>query len=293
MIEKFLDCAIIGGGPGGLTAGYYLKRFLRQTVIFDEGKSRASYIPVTYNIPGFSEGVSGKELLQRLTQQYQRYQGEIIHQTVTSIEILPDGFQIKYGDKSIQAKKVILATGSEDCYPTQQGIRACIDKGLVRQCPVCDAYEYQAKQIAILGEGDHALKEALFLARFSDKICLYLTGRSCTDELIAKAQAMGVKVLFDEVNRIEKNQDVIDLFTHNSCSTFDVIYSAYGTKVRSHLVLALNAQQKSGCLLVNSYNETSIPGLYAIGDVVSGLNQVVVAMGHAAIAATHIHNSLP
>lgn len=146
-----VDCLIIGAGPAGLTAAIYLLRFLRSIALFDSGKSRASWIPVSHNYSGFPYGVSGDELLERLRLQAERYGAEITPQKVESLRRTENGFAAMAGGVEHRGRTVLLAMGALDKMPVMPGLDDAIARGLVRLCPICDGYDVIDKRIAVYG----------------------------------------------------------------------------------------------------------------------------------------------
>jgi thioredoxin reductase (NADPH) len=138
-----------------------------------------------------------------------------------------------------------------------------------------------------------ALGEAIFVARtYSGDVTILTLGKKLTNDQRGRAAEHGILVVEEHLAAIEVEDDRIATMRLRSGTEqrFDVLYSALGTKFRSDLAVALGAQDNEGALIVDSHNETTIKGLYAAGDVVHGLSQIVVGMGHAAVAATAIHN---
>jgi thioredoxin reductase (NADPH) len=293
------DCVIVGAGPAGLIAGTYLARYRRPTVIVDAGQSRASLIPVSHNCPGFPDGISGDELLRRLRAQSERHGAAIVHGEVRQIERRAEGgFSVLYGDTVLYAKAVLLATGVVDLEPQLPDVIGAVRRGYVRHCPVCDAYEVIGKKIAVVGHGTKLVDEAFFLRRYTDQLTLFSLGREM--ELGAPARESlrraGILVVEEPVIRVAVEGDRIVALHGESgrVHAFDALYSALGTAVRSDLARKLGAEcDEDGDLIVDRKRmQTSIPGLYAAGDVVRGLNQISVAAGEAAIAAAAIHHGL-
>lgn len=291
------DCLIIGGGPAGLTAATYLARFLRNVLVVDSGQSRASWIPVSHNSPGFPHGISGNDLLKLLREQAQRYGARIERGTVTKLEKTGDGFTATAGDKKIYAAKVIIATGIVDEKPNLPRMPEFIYEGNVRFCPICDAYEAMDQRIAVIGPLRTAIRKALFLRSYSKDLTILSLDKAAT-------LTPEEKNLLKEAGIEAPTCAVRDLYADGDCMTaelddgstarFDTLYPAMGAHVRSELALNLNAEHaKDGCIRTSDHHETSIDGLYAIGDISTELHQISVAFGHAAIAATHIHNALP
>lgn len=163
------ECAIIGGGPGGLVSALYLRRFLRSVVVASGGAPRASWIPKTHNLVGYRGGISGVELLSRLQQQLDEL-GVERAVGLFKISKIRGGFRVTSNEDQFTAKKVIIATGITDHEPELGNVPALRRLGLLRYCPVCDAYEYQNKRIAVMARDEHGLMSSLFLSKFTKKL---------------------------------------------------------------------------------------------------------------------------
>ena len=290
-LSEVLDCLIIGGGPAGLTAAIYLARYHRNVVVFDSGQSRAGLIPESHNYPGFPGGISGKRLLAALAAQAGDYGVKIVSSTITSLTQTRPGFRACAGDRVVQARYVLLASGIVDKQPRMDGLDRAVADGLVRYCPVCDAYEATDRKIAVFGSGPDAARKARFLRGYSAAVT-WLRPSSDPSVAVIEAEA-GIDIL-DSVSDLKRSGDRIQATAAGKIHCFDVIYPALGCDVRSTIATRLGAKTtEEGALKVDEHQRTTIDGLYAAGDVVSDLHQISVATGHAAIAATHIHKSLP
>jgi thioredoxin reductase (NADPH) len=291
-----LDCLIVGGGPAGLTAAIYLARFRRKIAIVDAGYSRARLIPRTNNFPGFPDGVSGVELLERLRQQVARYDVEMVKGSVERIQTSSDHIIATSTTATMGARRLLLATGVIDVAPPASACRRGIADGTVRFCPICDAYEIQGRRIAVLGPAKKAIKEALFLRTYTQDLTILSTDgvSSLLSEERAALKHAGIEFMeFPNIDLEVAAGGVRAFLTAGDHLSFDIVYSALGTAVRSGLVLPLGALcSESGCIVVDAHQRTSVSKVYAAGDVVHELSQISVAIGHAAIAATEIHNSL-
>jgi thioredoxin reductase (NADPH) len=295
-----LDCLIIGGGPAGLTAAVYLARFRRRLLVVDSGAPRAAWIPTSHNIPFFAEGIAGPEILRRERETAERYGVRIEAGTVARLERGRDGFIAAMkaaggGSRTIRARRVLLATGAVDVEPDLPDLPDAVRRGLVRYCPICDGYESRGQRIAVIGHGERGLGEALFIARtYSDDVTLLTLGRPMAlDEAQRAALAEHrVKVMEQPVEGLEIREGRIAALRGGGREhRFDLLYSALGLHYRSELGVALGAEHdERGALCVDEHSQTTVKGLYAAGDIVRGLDQIVVAMAHAATAATHIHN---
>jgi thioredoxin reductase (NADPH) len=292
-----LDCLIIGGGPAGLTAATYLARFRRRVLVVDEGESRAALIPVSHNYPGYS-GISGADLLTLLRQQGERYGARYMRERVTELRRVEDnGFLALAGREELRAKTVLLATGIVDGHPDLPGLERAIQGGAVRYCPICDGYEASDQRIGVLGSLASAGPKARFMRTYSADVALLLIEEpSSEDESTMRAlRECGVEIAPGVVRDVERaGKGVAALMSTGEQVEMDVLYPALGCDVRSDLATALGVRtDEQGCLVVDQKQKTGIPGLLAAGDVVSDLHQISVAVGHAAIAATAIHNALP
>ena len=299
-IPSLVDCVIVGGGPAGLTAALYLARFNRTFVLVDAGESRAAWIPTSHNIPVFAEGIGGPEILARQRDHLARYGVAPLIGTVSSVAKEPDCFlsQVRSGDaetRSIRSRRVLLATGSADVEPDLPDLPNAIQRGMIRYCPICDGYEAAGKRIAVVGHGSRGMGEAIFVARtYSRQVTLLTLGQpmDLNPDQQRRLDEHGIKVVREPVTALEvEDGRVTTMRVGGAEERFEVLYSALGLTRRSELALALGAEHdEAGAVITDEHSQTSVRGLYAAGGVVRGLDQIVVAMGQAAIAATSIHN---
>lgn len=294
--EGLFDCLIIGGGPAGLTAATYLGRFRRKVLVVDAGESRARWIPLTHNCPGFPDGIAGPDLLASLREQAVRYGAELVQGTVEALGSDGErGFQIDT-PVPIRARTVLVATGIIDTLPPIEDAEAAINAGRLRLCPICDGYEARDERIGVMGPGVDVLRKALFLRTYSEHVTMLVTAAG--DELPAEARRLAQTAGIDLV---ECDEDAVRIARDEASArladgrqlVFDTIYPAMGCTIRSDLATSLGAERDEvGNILVDAHQRTAVSGLYAAGDVVHEVNQLAVAFGHAAVAASHIHNSL-
>ncbi|MCQ4313605.1 NAD(P)/FAD-dependent oxidoreductase [Pseudomonas stutzeri] len=290
-----IDCLIVGGGPGGLTAALYLARFRRSCLVVDAGSSRASWIPRSHNYPGFPPGINGNDLLVRLREQASGYGARLEHGRVEHIEPHAEGFSVRYGNQRCIARRIILATGIEDTLPDMPDVEQAIAEGKVRLCAICDGYEVKGDNVAVYGEAECAISHAVFLRTFSDQVTVVVHGeQDACDQAIALAEHYDIRLISDRVEALRPCETGIELITCNGDThRFDIIYPSLGARFRSELAQQLGAGcDECGGVLVDDHLQTSVRGLYAIGDVTMGLKQMSVAIGQAAQAATAVHNSL-
>ena len=289
------DCLIVGGGPAGLTAALYLARFRRSCLVVDAGSSRASWIPRSRNYPGFPPGINGNDLLTRLREQASGYGARLEHGRVEHIEPHAEGFSVRYGERTCLTRRIILATGIEDSLPDMPDVETAIAEGKVRLCAICDGYEVDGDNVAVYGEAESAITHAVFLRTFTDRVTVVVHGeQDACDQAIALAEHYAIRVISDRVESLHPCETGIDLLTcRGDRHGFDIIYPALGAHFRSELAVQLGLDcDECGGVNVDEHRQTSLRGLYAIGDVTMGLKQISVAIGQAAQAATAVHNSL-
>jgi thioredoxin reductase (NADPH) len=293
--SRVLDCLIVGAGPGGLTAATYLARYRRDIALLDAGESRARWIPTSHNCPGFPFGVGGNELLGKLRAQAEQHGVQVQQAHVDALDRDADGFSVGAGAQRWRARFVILACGVVDLLPDVPGIPDAIANGTVRLCAVCDAYEARDERIGVYGPADAAVEHARFLRTFSRRVsAIPATDAAASAESVAAAEAAGVALLARPAAlRIEQGRCVAAMPDGDE-HAFDTLYAAMGSDARTQLALALGARCDDNAeLITDRHQQTSVDGLYAIGDMVSALNQISVAVGHAAVAATAVHRRLP
>lgn len=291
-----LDVIIIGAGPAGLTAATYLARYRRQVAVLDAGQSRARWIPTSHNCPGFPFGLEGDQLLERYRQQAQKYGVTPTLAHVAKLEKQGDTFTATAHDgQSWQAPIVILATGVVDRMPAMQDLVEAIDRQAVRLCAVCDGYEASDTDIAVYAPINEAIRHALFMRTYSQRVTAVPTDDKAPDaELARQAAEAGIRVAAPARAMALVDGGAQVTGTDDQSHRYDTLYPVLGSDAQSALALSLGAAHDDNDELdVDDRMQTTVDGLYAIGDVVSALNQISVAVGHAAIAATAAHNRLP
>lgn len=290
-----IDCLIVGGGPAGLAAATYLGRFRRRVVLFDAGESRARLIPITRNCPGFPDGISGADLLSRLRRQALLSGAELRDEAVQDIKRDDTEF-VAAGPTPVRARAVLLATGVVDTLPDIPLATDMIGGGTMRLCPICDGYEVIDKRVAVMGPAKDAAKKALFMRTYTRDVTVLATDGKrgidgCSGPLIREA---GIRFKACIPNSLRPlGEHAVVLLSDGTTCTFDSVYQAMGCRTGAKFGIDLGATcDDLGYLIVDAHQRTVVPGLYAAGDVVNEINQIAVAFGHAAIAATDIHNHL-
>ena len=294
-----LDCLIIGGGPAGLTAAIYLARFHLNILVVDAGKSRASWIPCTRNHAGFPEGITGKELLERMREQACKYGAKVQTEFVTKLERDEESglFAATWGSGSAVARSVLIATGVTNRRPPmdEELHDEALSRGLVRYCPICDGYEVTDKRVGVIGSGSHGVAEAVFIRSYTADVTLIAPDKALRlkPEDSRKLKDAGIECVDGPAQAVAIDRNCIVVDTAEGHYAFDSIYPALGSDTHTQLAEMMGADLSSDdCIKVDSHQRTSVPGLYAAGDVVIGLDQISHAMGEGGVAATTIRNDL-
>lgn len=299
--ELAYDALVIGAGPAGLTAALYLARYRRRTLVLHDGRSRALGAPMAWNVPGFPEGISGADLVARLTEQATRYGAEIELARVDNLYASAGGARFVAdleGGRSVSARGLVLATGVVTNEAVLDGgdHEAAVRSGALRYCPICDGYEHRGRKIAVLGSDLHGAAEAMFLRQYTDDVTLIPKWQvELTPGQRAELAASDVRIEQRQMLRLAHRDGRIEvqLADVQDVLLFDTLYPALGSEPRSELLAGLGLEGDANrCLPADAFAEPLMPGVYGAGDVLAGLDQISTATGHGAAAATRLHNWL-
>ncbi|WP_024954934.1 thioredoxin-disulfide reductase [Sulfurospirillum arcachonense] len=299
-----IDLAIIGGGPAGLTAGLYATRGgLKDVIMFEKGMPGGQITGSSEieNYPGISHEVTGMELMENWPEQSMRFGMKHSMDEVTRVTKRDDGiFEVSVMGKDIvEAKSVVVATGSTPRRAGVEGEEKLFGKG-VSTCATCDGFFYKGKEVAVLGGGDTALEEALYLANICSKV--YLIHRRDTfraspitiekvknNEKIELILNSGVKEILGDMMGVT---GVVVSGKDKSEKTLDVpgIFVFVGMNVNNSILLQEDGSylcdlDDNGNVIVDLKMKTSVKGLFAAGDIrIDAAKQVVCAAGDGAVA---------
>jgi thioredoxin reductase (NADPH) len=305
MKTKFdYECAVIGAGPGGLVSSIYLSRFKRKVIVIDAGDPRAQWIPRIRNLVAHPDGLTGKQLLKRLRDQSEQYRTQFLHGKARVRRLPAGGFKITVAGvhKNLKtiftAENVILATGMKDVEPEVPNLEELKLKAVLAYCPICDSFEHAKDEIGLLIKDGKGLKKAKFLARFCKTLHVFQVKKfKVSSRQLSNIKKLNVKFYQGELESLELAKNPKGLWIKQKGKRpfyVKMAYVALGTKIDHSAVTHIYGLKKTkeGFYHTTAHQETTVPGLYAVGDCVNGLSQVSVAVGHAAVAATRVHNSL-
>jgi thioredoxin reductase (NADPH) len=291
------DVAVVGGGPAGLTAALYATRLGLDAVLVDRGGGRAAMMQDTHNVIGVTEDVSGVEFLQTAREQVQAYGATHHRGFVSGLERRDDGrrFALDTDDATIGADRVVLATGFSDARPdpplppTGRGLHYCLH---------CDAYMFVDESVYVMGHGDSAAYVAMIMLNFTDEVDLLTRGDEPTwsDETDRMLRAHPVDVIHEEITGMNRGADgwlKSFEFEDGAVRGYRGGFPMYGSEYNNGLAVEVGCDlNDDGTVRVDDHGRTSVDGVYAVGDLVSGHNQIPVAMGQGAKAGIAIHMDL-
>ncbi|MDH7517845.1 MAG: thioredoxin-disulfide reductase [Candidatus Thermoplasmatota archaeon] len=290
------ELAIIGAGPAGYSAVIYAVRSGIKTVVIDKGMGGglASLSPKIENYPGF-ESISGLDLMEKMKQHASKYTDIHFGEEVKKIEKNGDKFRVITSDKTYTVKAVVLCTGTDYRKFNVPGEKELTGKG-VSYCATCDGFFFKGKKVAVIGGGNSALIEAIFLKQIGCKEVFLIHRR---DQLRAEqayqneAVANGVKIVFnthvESIHGAEKVEylQVRNVKTNQKSKIFvDGVFISVGEEPQNMLAKQLGVKlDEKGFVIVDKQQRTNIKGVYAAGDITGGLRQVITACAEGAIAA--------
>jgi thioredoxin reductase (NADPH) len=290
------ELAIIGAGPAGFSAAIYAVRAGIRTIVFDKafGGGLAAVSPKIENYAGF-ESISGMDLVEKMKKHASNYTNINFNEEVKKITKKVDHFLIETDKKSYKVKAILLCTGTKYRRLNAPGEEKLSGKG-VSYCATCDGFFFKGKVVAVIGGGNSALVEAIFLKQIGCKE-VYLIHRR--DKLRAEkayqddAIKQGVKIIYNtHVESINGKEKVEFIETHDvntmkkSKLPVDGVFVSIGEEPQNELTKNLGCKlDEKGHVIVDREQRTNIRGVYAAGDITGGLRQVITACAEGAIAA--------
>lgn len=295
MTDEF-QVTVVGGGPAGLSAALYTTRLGHDTAVIDRGGGRAAMMQDTHNVVGVTEDVSGKEFLATAADQVEGY-GAVQYRTfVSTIERRDDGrFRVEGNNLEVLADRVVLATGFADERPDPPLPRTGLG---LQYCLHCDAFMFVDEPVYVMGHGESAAGIAMILLNFTDDVDVLTRGRTpeWSDETDRQLRAHPVDVVHEEVESMETRTDGwLEAFTFADGTRREYRggFPMYGADFNTDLPEQLGCElTDEGTVAVDDHGRTSVEGVYAVGDLTPGHNQIPVALGEGAKAGIALHYEL-
>lgn len=300
-INKIYDAVIIGSGPAGLTAALYLGRARQSVLVIEEMISggQASTTDKLENYPGFPEGIGGMELMQRMEDQAKHFSAEYLFDKVESVDLKSDIKKIKTSsNKEIQAKTVIISTGAHPRTIKAPGSDKFHGKG-ISYCATCDGPLFRDKDVVVVGGGNSAVEEGLFITRFVKSITYvqdlpFLTAEKILQERLKEHENITIHT-GNLVTAFNGNEQLESITVKNSETGEEKKIECQGVFVyigyipNTGIFSGQIEMDKAGYIITDEDLHTNIEGVFAAGDVrVKTLRQVVTAVADGAIAAFNV-----
>lgn len=305
--DTILDVIMVGAGPAALTAAIYTTREDIGTALYEKGiiGGLAAITDWVDNYPGFSKGIAGLDLSEELRLQAERFGADIRLGEVLKISDMGDHKELETTDGTVKAKAVLLATGSDYRKLGIPGEKEYYARG-VHYCATCDGAFYRDKRLVVVGGGNSAVQEAIFLTKFATKIDLLVRGDSLRASEVLQHELDKhkdkIKIHFNTSSKEIAGEDkkVVKVIAHNSKEDKEVIFETDGVFIFIGLLPNTDFLKDSdvkldevGMILTDQKLETSMKGVFAAGDVRSGATmQIASAAGEGATAAMMIRKYL-
>ena len=304
MKEKIYDTTVIGSGPAGLTAAIYASRGKLATLVI-LGSQMGGQLMLTTDVedfPGFPEIVQGPELILRMKSQAERLGAEFTNGDVTNVDVSKKPFKVSVGSQGFLTKTIIIATGASAKWLGLPSEQRLIGKG-VSSCAVCDGPFFRGKKIAVVGGGDAAMKEALFLAKFASEVQVVHRRDSLRAFPVLQERAFNTKNIkfvwnstVEEVLGKEKVEGIkiknVKSRKTNSLK-LDGVFVAIGHKPNTEFLKGKVDLDKKGYISLKGKSKTSVEGVFAAGDVHDWhYQQAVTAAAAGCMAAMDVEEYL-
>lgn len=290
------DCVIVGAGPAGLTCAIFLGRYRRRVLVIDAGSPRNYASTGIHGFLGQHE-IRPAELLRRGRAEAESVGVEFFEASVDHVATNGELFEVHVGDECINARRVVLAYGVRDIKPDLPRFEEFYGRG-IHHCPDCDGYEARDSAIGIVGSGKAAAGLALKMLQWSDQIRIFTHGekKKLNKEETSKLLAKNIDVREEKIIELLENDGKLCGVVLQSGEKIDVdsLFFTIGTERSCNLAegVGCTVYRAKPNIRVNRHRETSVKGIFAVGDLVEGSQLVVTAAADGAIAAIEINKSL-
>jgi thioredoxin reductase (NADPH) len=306
MAQEIRDTVILGSGCAGLTAAIYAARSNLKPLLLEghEPGGQLSITTLVENFPGWPEGIQGPELIERMKLQATRFGADLQMGHLASIDVSKRPIALNLGKETVQTRTLIIASGASARWLGLPSEQALIGHG-VSSCATCDGFFFSGKEIAVIGGGDSAMEEALFLTRFASKVTLIHRREQFRASHIMLERAMGhEKIQFLSNTKVEEvlgveQKEVSGLRLRNTVTQTDSVlpvsamFLGIGHDPNAKMFRGLLDLDEDGYIRTTDHVFTRIPGVFACGDVQDRrYRQAITAAGSGCMAALEVERYL-
>lgn len=293
MIKKSSELVIIGGGPAGLTAAIYSSRAGFDTLVLDKTDGLLEKVEKIENYFGFTDAISGKEILERGRKQAEKFGAEIIKEEALSIKLKNDNYLVETAEEKYRSKGLILAPGIKHETPSVENLKKFEGQG-VSYCVTCDAPFFRDKKVGLLGSKDYAAKEALELSEFTENITIFTNGKNLevSEELEKRIEEKSIPIINSKVRKVTGDDNFRGLALEDEEVSLDGLFIAVGTSGSTDFARSLGIPVEGDTILVEEDLSAGPPRIYAAGDCTGGPRQISIAVGEGAEAALNLVEEL-
>lgn len=294
--SSMYDCVIIGGGPAGLTCAIFLGRYRRRVLVIDRGKPRNYAAHAIHGFLGHQD-IKPAELLRKGRGEAELVGVQFLNSVARRVERCGDAFEITTDQGTAKGRRVVLAYGVRDILPEIPDLESYYGKSIFH-CPDCDGYEVTGKRVGVIGRGKNVAGLSLKMLQWTPDVTIFTNGedREQNAEQTSKLQAEGIRGMTSPIRQLVGADGILEAIEleRGDRVEIDALFFTIGVERSCTLAeeMGCSVLGDQPCLVVDEYKQTSVEGVYAIGDLAPGSQLAITSAADGAIAAIAINKTL-
>jgi len=290
------DCVIIGGGPSGLTCAIFMGRYRRRVLVIDSGKPRNYASHAIHGFLGHHQ-IKPAELLRKGRDEAEQVGVTFLNSVARKVERCGDTFEIKTDQGTAKGRRVVLAYGVRDILPSIPDLESYYGKSIFH-CPDCDGYEVTGKRVGVIGRGKNVAGLSLKMLQWTPEVTIFTNGedREQNAEQTSKLQAEGIRGMTSPIRKLVGSDGLLTALELETGDLVEIDALFFTIGVERSCTLAEDAGCKviddQPCLVVDEYKQSTVEGIYVIGDLAPGSQLAITSAADGAIAAIAINKTL-